>query len=85
VNSGGVQLGFAEVYNDHTWLAACDSRGDGIGVFARGWLDTGSYMDVNDSNGSAPDCGRASAPAGSHFTFIEAVARNGASSGRVAV
>jgi hypothetical protein len=77
------QLGFAEVYNNHTWLAACDTRGDGVGVYARGWLNTGNYMDVNDSNGSGADCGRASAPTGTHFTFIQAIARNGFASGRV--
>lgn len=83
VNRGGNQLGFAEVYNNHTWLAACDTRADGVGVYARGWLNTGGSMDVNDDNGSASGCGRASAPTGTYFTYIEAIARNGASSGRV--
>ncbi|WP_412740351.1 hypothetical protein [Krasilnikovia sp. MM14-A1259] len=81
--SGGVQLGFAEVYNNHTWLAACDTRADGVGVYARGWLNTGEYMDVNDSDGSSGDCGRASAPSGKYFTLIQGIARNGAVSGRV--
>jgi hypothetical protein len=83
VNTDGVQRGFAEAYNNHTWLAACDTRADGIGVFARGWLNTGGYMDVPDSNGQAHDCGRASAPSGSRFTFIEAFSRDGGRSGRV--
>lgn len=83
VNSGGNQLGFAEVYNSHTWLAACDTRSDGVGVYARGWLSDGGYLDVNDDNGSSSGCGRTSAPSGQRFTYIEAIARNGARSGRV--
>lgn len=71
------------MYENHTWLAACDTRADNIGVYARGWLNTGGSMDVNDDNGSASGCGRAKAPSGTHFTYIEAIARNGASSGRV--
>jgi hypothetical protein len=76
--------GFGEAYGDnHTWLAACDTRADGIGVYAQGKLANGQILTVNDSNGSAPDCGRASN--GVRIVEVRGVARNGVDSGWVRV
>jgi hypothetical protein len=79
----GTQLGFAEVYgSNHEWLAACDTRADGIGVYAAGILiPGGAHMHVNDDNGSASGCGRAKAPTGYSFYRIMAVSRDGNDSG----
>jgi hypothetical protein len=77
----GVNRGYAEVTNNHTAFAVCDTKADGIGVYGRMQLQNGSIVDVVDPNGSASGCGFANTSSGNPIVKIEAVWRGGATSG----
>ena len=83
VTPGGTSRGFAEVYDNHLSLAGCDTRADGVGVYARAQLRNGQIIDVPDSNGSASGCGRATVPSTNPIVRIKAIYRGGAESGWV--
>lgn len=83
VVTGGTIRGFVEARADHLSFAACDTNADGIGVYGRFQLRNGTIIDISDSNGSANGCGVGNTSSSNPLVRMEAVSRNGGSSGWV--
>lgn len=59
------------------YLMVCDKEADNHGVYGRFILNTGSYLDGADSNGSAAGCAELDLRATPYWTVrLEAVERN---------
>lgn len=83
VVTGGVIRGYAEVNSTHLSFAACDTRSDGIGVYGRFKFKNGTTIDVSDANGSSSGCGSATTPSSNPVVAMQAISRDGGSSGWV--
>jgi hypothetical protein len=83
LNDANQRMGFAELSSDRRGMAACDTRGDDIGVYGRFELDGGQIIDIADDNGSASGCGRVNVPSGKTVKRFQGIARDGHKSGWV--
>ena len=73
--------GHAAVSSNHLSLTVCDDYPDGVGVYGRMQLRSGTIIDIVDGNGSKSGCGQGTTSSSNPIVRIEAVWRGGASSG----
>ncbi|GIH03507.1 hypothetical protein Rhe02_15740 [Rhizocola hellebori] len=82
VKSGSTILGKCILYGDYDVAKVADWRQDGIGVYGRYKLRSGTIVDVNDPDGAGGNDGYKNwQGTGNHVVAFECVARDGHSSG----